>query len=494
MFNQFVRHSAEVKVGRRAGVDKVVLGAAFLLVSLMMAYITLQGGMVSGGLMVVGILILPIVYTIIAYPRIGLLTLIALGYLVLFVMRFNVGFPLGTLIDALEVLLMFSFFLRQKYRQDWLFMKYPASILVLMWVGYNLLEVANPWADSRLAWMYTVRPIALVALTYFLFHFFVTDVKFIRTIFKLWIAMSVVVALYGLKQEYIGFAKFEMDWLLSDPTVRDIYFVADRWRTFSTLSDPMVFAYNMVAASILCIALMTGPLPTWKRVMLGGLVFLFFWSTLFSGTRGAFVLYPVALFFYGVLRFNKKLFLTAVVIAGMAGVLIMMPTSNYTLYRFQSAFKPHTDASFILRKQNQQKIQPFIQSHPLGGGLGATGIWGKRFSPYSQLASFPPDSGYVRVAVEAGWIGLFIFCTLIFVVLRTGVINYFTIRDPELKSYCLAMLLILFSLSIGNYPQDALVQYPINVYFYLAIAMLNITLKLDKEKQAEVEAKPNTIS
>jgi hypothetical protein len=50
MFNQFVRHSAEVKVGRRAGVDKVVLGAAFLLVSLMMAYITLQGGMVSGGL------------------------------------------------------------------------------------------------------------------------------------------------------------------------------------------------------------------------------------------------------------------------------------------------------------------------------------------------------------------------------------------------------------------------------------------------------------
>lgn len=494
MINQFVRNTAELKMRGGTGVDKAILAAAFLLVSLLMAYIIVQGGVVSAILVVVGIVALPIVYTIIAYPRVGLLTLIALGYIVLFVLRFNVGFPLGTLIDALEVLLMFSFFLRQKYKQDWVFMKYPATIVVMMWVGYNLLEVANPSADSRLAWMYTVRPIALVALTYFLFHFFVTDVKFIRKIFKLWIIMSVVVALYGLKQEYLGFANFEMNWLRADVSIRDIYFVAGRWRTFSTLSDPMVFAYNMVVASVLCIALMTGPLAKWKKVMLGGLVCLFFWSTLFSGTRGAFALYPVALIFYGILKFNKKVFLTAIVVAGIAGVLIMMPTSNYTLFRFQSAFKPHTDASFILRKQNQKKIQPFIQSHPLGGGLGATGIWGKRFSPYSRLANFPPDSGYVRVAVEAGWIGLFIFCTMIFVVLRTGVINYFAIRDPELKSYCLAMLLVLFVLNVGNYPQEALVQYPINVYFYLAIAMLNITMRLDKDKQAEIEGKASATS
>jgi hypothetical protein len=29
------------------------------------------------------------------------------------------------------------------------------------------------------------------------------------------------------------------------------------------------------------------------------------------------------------------------------------------------------------------------------------------------------------------------------------------------------------------------VQYPTNIYFYLFLAIINITLKLDKEKQAK---------
>jgi hypothetical protein len=66
-------------------------------------------------------------------------------------------------------------------------------------------------------------------------------------------------------------------------------------------------------------------------------------------------------------------------------------------------------------------------------------------------------------------------------VLKTGINNYFRIRDPELKSHCLAMVLILFALNVGNYPQEALVQYPINIYFYMCIALLNITWKLDRQ-------------
>jgi len=80
----------------------------------------------------------------------------------------------------------------------------------------------------------------------------------------------------------------------------------------------------------------------------------------------------------------------------------------------------------------------------MGGGLGATGAWGQRFAPNSYLASFPPDSGYVRVAVELGWIGLFIFCLLMFTILKTGINNYYLIKDPELKTYCFAMTLMVF--------------------------------------------------
>jgi O-antigen ligase len=133
-------------------------------------------------------------------------------------------------------------------------------------------------------------------------------------------------------------------------------------------------------------------------------------------------------------------------------------------------------------------IQPYIWAHPIGGGLGSTGVWGAKFSPGSFLASFPPDSGYVRVAVEMGWIGLFLFCTLLFVILKTGINNFFAIEDPELKSYCLAMVLIVYALTIGNYPQEAITQYPLNVYFFLVAALINATYQLDKEKRAEKHA------
>jgi len=165
-------------------------------------------------------------------------------------------------------------------------------------------------------------------------------------------------------------------------------------------------------------------------------------------------------------------------------VLVYMPTSNSTLSRFQSAFKPSEDASYSVRAENQKRIQHYIQTHPFGGGLGATGVWGVRFSPNSFLAQFPPDSGYVRVAVEVGFVGLFLICSLFFIVLKTGIENYFKIKDPELKSYCLAMVLIVFAISIGNFPQEAIVQFPLSVYFYMFIALMNITLRLDQAKPA----------
>ena len=51
-----------------------------------------------------------------------------------------------------------------------------------------------------------------------------------------------------------------------------------------------------------------------------------------------------------------------------------------------------------VRLENQRIIQPYIHSHPIGGGLGSTGIWGERFTPDSMLSSFAHDSGFVRIA------------------------------------------------------------------------------------------------
>ncbi|RZK73354.1 MAG: O-antigen ligase domain-containing protein, partial [Pedobacter sp.] len=189
------------------------------------------------------------------------------------------------------------------------------------------------------------------------------------------------------------------------------------------------------------------------------------------------------IFMLAVMKFNYRILTFSLIGVAFLVVLIFIPTSNQNIVRFQSAFKPSDDPSFNLRKANQKRIQPYIQTHPFGGGLGSTEVWGTKFAPNSYLAHFPPDSGYVRVAVELGYVGLFLLCTFMFTIFKTGIRNYYAIKDPELKNYCLAMVLIVFALNIGNYPQESLIQFPLSVYFYLCIAIMQVTRRLDDEKQ-----------
>lgn len=453
------------------------------LVSLLMAVAVAVGGMKGGILVLVGLIAMPVVYGIVAYPRFGIFIYLSLAYIIMWLFKLGVNFPLGTVMDGMEGLFILSLFIQQKRNKDWTQFKGQVSTMILIWIGYNFFEIANPSAESRLAWVYTVRTVAVVMFMYFIFLYYINSVNYIKIIFKLWISLAMFAALYGLKQEYIGFFSFEDSYLHSDPGIELLLFIGGVWRKFSIFSDPVAFSYNMVTASLLCIGIMTGPISRTKWMLLLGCVLTFILSMLSSGTRGAYVLLPAGLLLLCVLKYNKKVLIAMLIGAALAVGLIFMPTSNNTLYRFQSAFKPNDDPSFVLRKMNQKRIQPYILSHPMGGGLGATGEWGKRFAPYSYLANFPPDSGYVRVAVELGWIGLFLFCLLVFTILKTGINNYYLIKDPRLRSYCLAALLVVFALNVGNYPQEAIVQYPSNVIFYLVTALITVTYRLDQQQE-----------
>ena len=454
----------------------------FMIAGISFAFGTAHFGIVFPFLMVGGILAIPLLYAIVTLPEFGIIVILLLANFLFVILRLGLNFPVGTMLDALQVLLILGFFIKQKQHPDWKRLKGNISIWILIWILFNLLELANPEASSRLAWLYTIRSVAFVMLMYFVFRYQIRTIGFIKLIIKLWLFISFLAALYALKQEFIGFTDAEMAWLNSDPAIADLLFIDGHWRKYSFFSDPVEFAYNMAISTILCVSLITGNMLAWKKWVLFFLIAVMLFAMLQSGTRGAFVLVPAGLAMLAVLKYNRQVLIFSVIAGFGMVVLIFIPTSNSSIRRFQSAFQPSDDASFKLRKFNQTRIQPFILTHPMGGGLGATGAWGKRFSPGSFLANFPPDSGYVRVAVELGWVGLFIFCMLVFVILRTGINDYYHIRDPELKSYCLGMVLVVFCLNIGNYPQEALVQFPNNIYFYMVAALIGVIRQLDQEK------------
>lgn len=464
------------------------------LISFIIAVIIANNG-VLGGAVVLLITASPIVlFCILRFPKFGVIFFLILAYFIMFIIKLGlVNFPLGTLMDGLLLLLFIGFFINQKIAPNWDILKNSISVIILIWVVYNFIEVLNPQADSRLAWIYTIRSLAVVMLSYFIFMYQIKSVQFIRLIIVIWLIMSLIAALYGLKQEFFGFSDFEQRDLDNNPLLAGLLFIDGHWRKFSVFADPISFSYNMNVSAILCIGLMFGPFARRIKILLALLSILFLYAMLFSGTRAAYVLLPMAMSLLFILNLNFRMALIGIVFGFCFFILIFIPTSNYTLYRFQTAFKPSDDASYNVRAKNQKKIQPYIRSHPMGGGLGASGATGAKFSPNSYLGQFPPDSGYVRAAVEQGWIGLILLCSVFFVALAKGINNYFKIKDPELKSYCLSVTLIIFALCVGNFPQEGLIQYPLNVYFCLFMALINITLSLDMKIVRNNNSKANEI-
>jgi putative inorganic carbon (HCO3(-)) transporter len=442
-------------------------------------------GLLAGAGLIALLIAIPIVYYLVSNPQVGTLILITMAYFVMFAIKFT-PFPLGTMMDALEWMLILGFFIQQKRSLNLELFKNPVSLVVGLWVAYNLLQVFNPVADSMLAWLFTVRTIGIVTLMYFVFMSTINTIAYIRVIIKMWLVFAIIAAIYGIKQEHFGYAEFE--WSGMSPGRAALLLIDGHWRKFSIFEGPVTFAYNMVLASLLCVGLMWGVKAIWKKIILIVMIVMCFMSMLYSGTRGAFALIPAGLILFCILNFNKTTLVFGLIGAGIFVTLIFIPTTDDNLMRFQTAFKPNKDPSYLLRQTNQARIKPYIQSHPFGGGLGSVGVWGQKFSPNSMLSKFPPDSGYVRVAVETGWVGLLLICTLMFVVLYAGIKNFYTTKNTELRAYGLAMVIMIFALEIGNYPQEALVQFPSNIYFYLMIAIMVRCGQIDKRLQEEEEA------
>jgi len=456
---------------------------SLLFCCLLISFLVARQGLLTGVIILAFLIGLPIIYAVVVYPRFGIILFICAAFLINQLSRILPDdTPIGLVMDGLTYLLILGFFIRQKKERKWAYFNNLISYFVLAWLGYNLLEVLNPVAASILAWVYTVRTVAFLMLMYYIFLYHIRSKEFIKLLFKLWLTLELLAALSAFQQENFGFFPFEKAWLTADPATFKLLFIDGHLRKFAIFSDPVVFAYNMIAGCMICLAFITGRIASHKKVLLGLLAGFFLFVMLYSGTRAAYVLLPAGLAMLAILNFNKRVLACVLVGGSMLGLLIIMPTSNASLVRFQTAFRPGKDPSYNVRAENQRRIKPYILSHPIGGGLGSVGVWGQRFSPNSYLSKFPPDSGYVRVAVETGWIGLLLFCIFNFVILYKGISYYYFIRDPELKTYCLAALLMIFAFDIGNYPQQAFVQYPSNVLFYLAMSILVITMRLDTEQ------------
>ena len=376
------------------------------------------------------------------------------------------------MLDGLLILLILGAMVQVSVKRDWQFPKSLISVFILIWVCYNIIQVLNPEAASKVAWLYTVRSLAILQLVYFITCYAVQSMSQLMNLIKLIIGLGVISALYGIKQEFFGYSAQEWNWLYQSPSRYQLIVQWNRFRAFSFFSDPTTFGTLMAYLGTFCFLLVTGPFNSKKRVLLIAAGSIMYLAMAYAGSRTPFVLIPASIAFYALLNLNKKVLIVTGLFFLFGTALVIKSTSNPVVYRIQSAFKPGKDASVQVRLENQKMIQPYIQSHPFGAGLGSTGVWGERFSPDSWLAGFAHDSAYVRVAVEMGWVGLLIYLSTFFIAMRTAIYHYFRVQNPKIKVFYLGFAITIFILSIASYPQEVVTLLPNNVVFYVLLAII----------------------
>ncbi|MCB0494687.1 MAG: O-antigen ligase family protein [Cyclobacteriaceae bacterium] len=420
-------------------------------------------GAVLYGAMVLGLLGLPFIALSLYNYRFGIIVLFGIGTFMFVIGRIlRTDLPFGVLFDLLIVLIFISIALKSKENEKLdLRLNDPITISNLVFYLYFALQVLNPNATNIMAWVSSIRQYTLLLFFFVMITYFNKKLVIQRFIY-VWLFVAMIVALYGLKQEFIGLANFEWDFIYATPDRYFRYFNWGHMRTFSILSDPSAFGLFMGFSGLATLILSFGPFNFFKKAILAFMTLAIFASMIYSGTRTAYAMVVVGIVFFVVLNIkNVKVLAASIVFAIVFLVLMFGPFYSGPIIRLRSTFNLSEDASMNVRDNTRVMYQYYVQHHPFGGGVNTTGNIGLKYSPSHPLAGYPPDSGFLRTALELGWIGLILVLIIDISVVVRGIKNHYSLKDEKLKIFNMAFMVPFFGLTIANYAQDAMFQKPV---------------------------------
>ena len=452
----------------------VLVFGLLLLLSIGVTYLMVNKGILAGPITIIALGGIFLLGAILHNYKVGFYFLFGMGMFMFYLDRIvHIPIPLGIVYDALAGFVFVALFINNRERKDWTLFKNPVTIAFFIITAYQLLQFFNPNAVSHVAWLVTLRNNVSFLVYVVCFQMF-SSVKDVKKFTWTWVVMAAIVAFYGLFQEYVGLTDFEWRWMNASPDRMQLYMIWGKLRKFSMLSDPSSFGLFMAMSCLACIVLAMGPFKPALRMLLGFLAFIMFLSMSYSGTRTAMAMVAIGIAFFIIMTLqNRKTIIAAGALVIIGTAVLLGPFYGGTVNRIRSTFNPSDDASMAVRDIKRVRLQQYVLSHPIGGGLATTGQNGVKYSPGHYLAGgWDPDSGYLLTALEMGWIGLIIFQVFFFIVVYRGIQNYFALDDPLLKTMNLTYIVPFFALSVAHFTQDAMFQKPVNIIVIVTYAVV----------------------
>ncbi len=467
----------------------------------LLGYIIAKGGMMSA----LVLLSLPpmLIYfnRFFYYPKIGVITVLVLAFVAIGLTRYIRNVPLGLGIDFFLVLtyiaIFFKFF-NDKLNLDSIKpLKNDLVLVSLIWFLYSVGELGNPQALSRTAWFYAMRGMSLYMLLIIPLIFLIFNkAKNLMTFLYIWGVFSILCSLKAFQQMNFGPDSYEQFWLDAGGAVTHL--LNGELRAWGFYSDAGQFGAAQAHAGVFGTIMFFHFKDYRKKLFFLIVALTGYYGMMVSGTRGAIIVPGAGIALYLIHRKNLPvIFIGGFILFAFYSFFkfTTIGESNQYIRRMRTAFFPEDNASLQVRLKNRELLSVYLADKPFGGGIGAAGDWGKRFSPQGFLAQVATDSWYVQIWAEQGIVGLILHLAITFYILLKGsYILMFKIRDPELFGILSGFACGIIGIMAASYGNGVYGQLPTGIIIYVSMAYMFMGKKLDEEfAQIKRDTKKNAI-
>jgi hypothetical protein len=466
----------------------VYLLCALMVVTLVMTYIFTRTGPVSAELFILGVIGISVAVISLLYPMFGFYSSLVLSFFVFDISRYlNTDLPLASLTDLLVVLTFFGIIINKVLKGEPFLLHFSGPVITfyIIFALYNFLELLNPNGTSvTLGLVHLRRFVVLLIFFYCTIQLF-KDMTTMRQFLRVWILLCILAGVYACYEEWFGMPAFEMNYIQANPLVEQLMSLDNGdYRKSSFISDCTAFGLMMSCTASIVLVLLLNYKSTISKpiikspIVLGVGMLIMLLGMSYSGTRTATFMLCINIALYVLFTLSdKKTLLFSVVFAMFFVFIIFGPIyGNATITRLRTTFQFSKDESFNVRDVNRHRIQPYIYKHPIGGGMGTTGVLNEGQNGGHPLAGFPTDSGFLRLVLEYGWVGMILQAIVYLVILWQGIRLYFKCRDPNARILVLVSTIGLFGYIISEYSQIAIGQIP-SVFLYFALTAIIVRIR-----------------
>ena len=458
-----------------------------------------------------GNMIIPVAVALL--PALAYIIMITVGelknaFLLLFVVNFFIPFvgrywlnaPIGIIMDGMIAYTLLVLLCHvMSHSIIYSHVRMEPVIATGIWLVYCILEAFNPRTISAYVWFTHVRNMGLYM--FIIIILVQTTFDSFQTVHKLLVVWSLLVLVAvgkALMQKYVGWDSAEKYFLYVMDGQRT-HIIHSGIRYFSIFTDASNFGGNMGMASVVFLLVAAYTKNLFLKIFYFLTAGLAIYGLLISGTRSALAVPFVGLAVFVMVCGNPRTAIPVFLIMISSFVFLKYTTigqGNAVIRRARSVFD-QSDESYQVRQRNQARLKELLEPLPFGNSLGMSAGRGKKFGDTSELADIPTDSWFVQLWVETGRVGLTLYLgIMIYLLVRGGIIIFFSIKNNEVKGVSAAFLSGVAGLFVMSSNNEVFSQYPNSIMAYTCLGLVFLAPVFDaelekKKKQKEIALTEN---